>query len=164
MRRAVGVFVGVISLVACGCTDIGCPSAVQVPLKSLMQWVGADSFAVELCVGDYCEQQSIDSEKAEQLQSNNQGPLSFDMIPNDVDRDQVLITVTTAEDTFEAESSSIDFDSERPNGAFCGPVCHCAFVDSRMGSWSVDRRPRTVPSIPGGYRLQFQQSQERISS
>jgi hypothetical protein len=133
MKRTVGVFVGVVFLVACGCTDIGCLSAVQVSLESLVQWVGTDSFAVELCVGDYCESQSIDPERAEQLQANNQGQVSFDMIPNDVDRDRVLITVTTAEDTFEAESSSIEFDSDRPNGAFCEPVCYHAFVDVEDG-------------------------------
>ena len=98
-----------------------------------MQWTGTDSFTVELCVGDYCESQSIDPERAEQLESNNQGQVSFDMIPNDVDRDQVLITVTTAEDTLEAESSSIEFDSDRPNGAFCEPVCYHALVDVEDG-------------------------------
>lgn len=133
MKRSVGVFVGVVFLVACGCTDIGCLSAVQVSLESLVQWVGTDSFSVELCVGDYCDSQSIDPERAEQLQTNNQGQISFDDIPNDVDRDRLLITVTSADDTFEAESSSIEFDSDRPNGAFCEPVCYRAFVEIEDG-------------------------------
>jgi len=133
MKRTVGVFVGVVFLVACGCTEIGCLSSVQVSLESLVQWVGTDSFTAELCVGDYCESQSIDPERVEQLQTNNQGRVSFDMIPNDADRDRLSITLTTVEDTFEAESSSIEFDSDRPNGAFCEPVCYQAFVGIEDG-------------------------------
>ena len=86
MKRTLGVFVGVVFLVACGCTAIGCLSAVQVSLESLVQWAGTDSFTVELCIDNYCESQSIDPERAEQLRTNNQGQVSFDMIPNDVDR------------------------------------------------------------------------------
>lgn len=133
MKRALGVFTGAVFLVACGCTDIGCLSYVEISLASLVEWSGTESFTVELCVDDHCDSQTIDPERAEQLWTNNRGQVSFDMIPNDVDTGQVSVGISTDNDTLQTESSGINFESDRPNGPFCDPVCHFASVTVEDG-------------------------------
>lgn len=118
----------VVLLAACGCTDVGCLSMVQVSLPSLVEWSGTGSFIVELCVGDYCQSQGIDPERAAQLEANNHGQISFAEIPNEVGKDRVSINVSADGAILQVESSAIDFESHRPNGAFCEPVCYYASV------------------------------------
>jgi hypothetical protein len=128
MRRLVVVLLGVV-LAACGCTDIGCLSAVQISLSSLVDWTGTESFSVELCVGDHCETQVVDPQLAEQLRTNNQDQVSFDDLPNELNTAAVTINVTTEDgDTFRTESGDVAFDSDRPNGPRCEPLCHFASV------------------------------------
>jgi hypothetical protein len=134
MRRRLSVSLVVVVLAACGCTDIGCLSAVQISLASLVAWTGTESFSVELCVCDHCEAQIIDPPRAELLRTNNHDQISFDQIPNEVDAGTVTVSVTTEDDdTFRTESGDIAFDSDRPNGPRCEPLCHFASVAVRDG-------------------------------
>jgi hypothetical protein len=84
-------------------------------------------------MGEYCESQTIDPERAEQLRSNNRGNVGFSEIPLEADTGLVTVSVTTDNGFFQAVSSDIDFDSDRPNGAFCEPVCNHATVAVENG-------------------------------
>lgn len=130
MKRFVAAMA--VILAACGCTDVGCASGVAVSLASLVDWAGTESFTVELCLVDHCESQTIDPERAEQLRSNNQGNVFFEF-PNEADTGLVSVSVTTDSGFLQAESSDIDFNSDRPNGAFCEPVCYYASVEVEGG-------------------------------
>jgi len=137
MKTVVAAF-GALLLAACGCTSIGCLSSVEISLASLVEWSGTESLTVELCLDTHCGSRVIDPGRAEQLRSNNRGNVSFDDIPIEAKPGTVSVSVSTADGFLQAESSEIRFDSDRPNGAFCEPVCHFASVMIEDGQL-VDR-------------------------
>jgi hypothetical protein len=54
-------------------------------------------------------------------------------LPSAADPGPVSVSVTTDSGVLQAAGSDIDFLSDRPNGAFCGPVCSYAQVKVEDG-------------------------------
>ncbi len=100
---------------ACGCTDVGCGNDLRFDAATLAQWIGSDSYVVEVCADGRCETLDVPANATTHW-------FGFPLGEDASGEVTVEVTITAGSDEKQA-SGIVELDSYQPNGRFCTPTC-----------------------------------------
>lgn len=119
--RIVAVLAASVLLTACGCNAVGCGNDLRVDVPTLSQWIGQESFTVEVCADGNCDTADVDAVAAAASLGGDIVP--FAVLPEGASGDVAVEITVTAGTEVKHASGSVTLESYRPNGRFCPPTC-----------------------------------------